>query len=56
MGSSSRYKSSKGKKESILEEKSQKTKALQQQMLYNRQSGKEISFSTKIECFVEVNR
>ena len=33
MGSSSRFKNSKGKKESTLEEKSQKAKTVQQQML-----------------------
>ena len=33
MGSSSRFKNSKGKKERILEEKSQKAKTVQQQML-----------------------
>ena len=36
MGSSSRYKNSNGKKESILEEKSQKAKTMQQQMLQTK--------------------
>ena len=56
MGSSSRHKNSKGKKkESILEEKSQKAKTVVQQhkCWY---SGKQISFSKKIECFVETKR
>ena len=37
MGSSSRCKNSKQKQESILEEKSQKAKTVQQQMLGTRQ-------------------
>ena len=58
MGSSSRCRNSKLKKESILEEKSQKAKTVQQQMLGTRQEvvPKQISCSTKTECFVEINR
>ena len=56
MGSSSRHKNPKGKKkESILAEKSQKAKTVVQQHK-SWYSGKQISFSKKTECFIEINR
>ena len=54
MGSSRRYKNSKGKKRKYFI--GEVTKSKDSAVPNATRSGKQISFSTKTECFVEMNR
>ena len=56
MGSSSRYKNSNGKKRKYFRGKVTKSKDNAATNVTDKVVAKQINFSTKIECFVEINR